>query len=752
MREKNTLIWGANLGRIWDIKRHRLSGVAALGLGLFFCLFCCHFSGASPMGTALAAPSSSSLAALRVPGPLSPRNASYRLRARLDEANHRVAGEGLLTWRNLERKPADKLVFHLYQNAFKNHASTYIYETGPQLRGDEMPERGFGAIDVSTLKINGKDVLAQAVVDDTLLTVPLEKPVGPSATVEVQFSFTVQLPRAFARSGWAESFHAVTQWFPKIGVFDCEDTCRWRAHQYHGVTEFFADYGVYDVDIDVPEDTVVGATGVLVASKREGGRRIDSYHAEDVHDFAFFTDPRFIEVKDRIADELGGVEVRLLTRPGHEPYSARHLAALRASLLEAERRLGVYPYSNATLVIPPWEGRGAGGMEYPTLFSSEPLPAPAGVRLMDDVTAHEFLHQYFYGLIGTDEVEEAWLDEGLNETFTGWVMDRMFGARCSSIDLPYLCLSSTDKAWAGYRTTTRRFPIATPGFVLGGASYGLITYAHTTVVMRTLERYLGEERMSAALRRYAERFRFRHPRKSDFTATISEGAGEDLSWFFRQALDSTRVADYQILEAKSREHTLAGGFYDCPPRHAASGGSGSGALLEPVDAEGPLDPFDRRARQELLAESEQAACQATASGSGSGPGSGGVRAPGRYELYPEKHKSSVMLYDGEVLVQRRGDFFFPVDVLLTFADGSSERVTWSLAEQQEKPEMRIKQLSFFRRKSPLVRADVDPESKLLLDENRINNGLYVEPRPRPVARLFLSLVGALQTLCDLVGV
>ena len=677
--------------------------------------------------------------ALRVKGPLSARNANYQIRARLDEPNHRITAQGTLTWRNLERGAADRLVFHLYQNAFKNRASNFIFEAGAQLRGEGMPEHGYGAIDVSMLKVNGKDARKDAVLDDTLLSVALQEPIGPSATVEVELAWSVDLPHAFARSGHEGSYHAVTQWFPKIGVFECDPSCGWRAHQYHGITEFFADYGVYDVALDVPEKTVVGASGVLVGEEqREPGRRILRYHAEDVHDFAFFSDPRFLEFTERIDDGNGIVDVRLLTRPGHEPYNQRHFDATRHALLEAERRLGIYPYANITVVIPPWAARGSGGMEYPTLFASEPLPLPWGVHEMEAITAHEFLHQFFYGILGSDEVEEAWLDEGLNETISTWTMDRMFGRRCSGIDLPGLCISSIDEEWLGYRLATRHVPVSFRGFLLPREVYSPVTYNQTAVAMRTLERYLGDARMADGLRRYAERFRFRHPKKADFTAAMSEGAREDLSWFFSQALDSTRAADYRLLAVETRPYELAQGLWDCPPRPLERSA---------LDTSDPVDAVRDLARRALYDESAAAACRAGAEKSARAT----PRQNGRYEwtLDPNRPPS---LHDSQVVVQRRGEFRFPIVIAATFADGSSERVTWSLAEQDESPESRIKTLYFPRRKSPLVRAEVDPEQIFLLDENRLNNGLSVEPRPRPWARLYLTLVGALHTLFDLVGV
>lgn len=657
----------------------------------------------------------------------SPRNASYRLKATLDEKNHRVTGQGVLTWRNLERKPCDKLIFHLYQNAFKNLTSTFVFEAGASLRGAEMPEHGFGAIDLSTLRLDGRDVLASAVIDDTLLTLPLPTPLGPSAIAEIEFSFSVQLPKVFARSGWAENYHAVTQWFPKIGVWDCSEgeSCRWRAHQYHGITEFFADFGVYDVEIDVPRATQVGATGVLVGERLTADRRIVSYHAEDVHDFAFFTDPTFIEVEERIDDGHGPIQVRLLTRPGQEGHTARTLAGVRAAIWEATERAGAYPYSNLTVIVPPFAGNGSGGMEYPTLITVFSLPLPAGLHDIEEVAAHEYGHQYFYHLFATDEVEEAWLDEGVNETFTSWVMERMFG-RCSALQLPYLCFSTWDRSWLAYRQSLRHAAVATPSYRLSPGHYGSIVYQHTAVMLRMLELQIGSDRMRQGLRRYAERSRFRHPSRRDFVSALSEGARQDLGWYFSQALDSARVVDYAVSEADSEPFELAAGFYDCPPR----------PLPETAGAE-LLSGRERDAYRELLQLSQAAACQG--------------QSAGRRELAAKATEVKPAQYNSTVVVQRLGEFILPVTIRAVFADGKSEDIEWSLADQQAQPEQRSRVLHFYRRPARLLYAEVDPERRLEADLNPINNGRFVEPRPRPVARLWLSFVGAVSTLIDLLG-
>lgn len=689
--------------------------------------------------TAGATPAAAPSPALRVPGPLSARNASYKLRASLDATTHKVTGHGTLVWRNLENQPVDHLVFHLYQNAFKNFASQFIRDSGPQLRGATMPAKGWGYIDITGVRIGGADLLGKSTVVDTLMTVPLPTPLGSSAAVEVELDWTVQLPKVFARSGWVDEYHAVTQWFPKIGVWDCGgegNRCRWRAHQYHGFTEFFADYGVYDVELEVPADTLIGATGVRTSERIEGNRRIEHYHAEDVADFAWFADRQFIAVDRHVADEFGGIDVRLLTRRGQEPSIPRHFAAVSASLLEGERRFGIYPYRNATVIIPPPDGNGSGGMEYPTILTSFSFPAPEGVRILEVATAHEFGHQFLYHLVGTDEVEEAWLDEGLNETFTSWVMERLYPRGCTILDLPYVCLNDLDNDWLVYRGTTRRAPLATRSFELPRGSYGQISYNHTAVILRTLERYLGAERMQAGMRTYTDRYRFRHPRRSDFTAAMNEGADEDLSWFWDQALATSRVADYEVLHVSSDSHQLAAGYWDCPPR----------PLPAAIELPSTDDDQERAELQRLWQEASERACLG--------------KPPGRYELPVEEDKpkkgtpaakEAKELYDTEITVYRRGDFLFPVEIKVQFTDGSIETEKWTLAEQRAEPERRFKILRYLRRPSKVYSAEVDPHHQLLLDEKRINNGLLASADKRPVRRLWLSFEGAVQTLLDLLA-
>lgn len=669
---------------------------------------------------------------LRVPGPLSQRVASYRMQVRLDEKTHEVSGKSTLFWRNNERKEATELFFNLYQNAFKNRATTFVREAGTQLRGDEMPEHGYGATDVSSLKIGGVEMVGKAVVVDSLLSLKLDTPIPAGATVEIEFVFATKLPKVFARSGYAGDFHAVGQWFPKIAVFECDKDavkCGFRAHQYHGHTEFFSEHGNYDVTVDVPARFVVGATGVQVGEQSDGTRKTITFRADDVRDFAWFADPRFVETKATVSDSLGEVTVRLLNQPGLASQTSRHIESVRAAILEGEQRYFPYPYKQVTVIMPPHDAGGAGGMEYPQLITSWLTPFPNGMHWLEATDAHEFGHQWIPLMIGSDEVEDAWLDEGLTQTFTAWAVDRMYPSGCTTLEWGGFCIGDRDLDFLATRGVVRRMPLASMSRKLDGRTYSSMTYGYTSLMMRSLENHLGDEKMHKAMRTFAQKYRFQKPRPTDFMNAISEGAGEDLTWFWQQAVYSTRVADYEVAEIQNQKHELAYGLWDCPPKPA---------VLPGHTTEAEREPWLRD-----IQEANQAACVG--------------KPAGRHELaQPEKtaKKTDAELakdyknWDSVVFLRRRGEFLYPVDVTVKFGDGSQEKHTWTYAEQVAHPEERLKILYFYRR-APVKQAEIDPEFKLALDEKRLNNGLLTKPNLRPVNRLALTFQGFFQTLLDL---
>ena len=253
--------------------------------------------------------------------------------------------------------------------------------------------------------------------DETVMLIPLPEAIAPGASATIEVAWTAHVPRPFARTGAIGNFFFIAQWFPKLGVFQDEG---WNCHQFHAGTEFFSDFGVYDVSLTVPDGWIVGATGVQRSrTANGGGMTTHRYYQEDVHDFAWTTSPDYLERTARFEHAtLPGVEMRLLLQPEHAAQAERHFDATRTTLKYYGEWYGAYPYGHVTIVDPAWQS-GAGGMEYPTLFTAGTRwLAPSHVTTPEEVTVHEAGHQFWYGIVANNEFEDAWLDEGFNQFST----------------------------------------------------------------------------------------------------------------------------------------------------------------------------------------------------------------------------------------------------------------------------------------------------------------------------------------------
>jgi Peptidase family M1 domain len=506
-----------------------------------------------------------SLPALHVPGPLSPRIANYRIDAKLDADKHRITATETLTWKHTGNAAVSSLPFHLYMNAFKNDATVFMKESHGSHRRQKAGKNTWGWIDVSSIKLGDAELRPQGKYgeDETTLEMPLPAPVEPGAEVTLSFSFTVQLPQVFARTGYMGDFIMVGQWFPKIGVLEVRDGQQaWHCDTFHLNSEFFADFGSYDVTLDVPATHTIAATGVLQTLEAAGERKKMTWHAEDVHDFAWMADPHMQVAQGQTKD---GVKIFVYHRPEQAAFAARHIEAARRTIETFGRLFYPYPWSAMTIIDPPPDAdQGAGGMEYPTLVTSggDRWFTPAGVYIPEFVTIHEVGHNWFQGLLASNEVDEAWLDEGMNEYADGIVADEWNGADASMLGWGGLRFGHYEARRLGYNAESDVAPIATRSYEFPDfGAYGEQTYGKTTLVMKTLENTVGRDRFFAALGAYAQKWAFKHPTRRDLFESLNAALGEDVSWFLRPAVEGVGPVGLRVLGLSTRkQHPPRGVF------------------------------------------------------------------------------------------------------------------------------------------------------------------------------------------------
>jgi len=495
--------------------------------------------------------------------PMSERVVHYEIDAKYDAGKHIVDATEVLTYHNLTGQPLDHFPFHLYQNAFQPNA-TWVRETkvegGRDVSYEKWEDKDYGSEEIRSLEVVGQGDLTANVQyiqpddgnkdDKTVVDVHLPKPVAPGEYVQFKIAFQTKFPETQARSGWKRDFVLGGQWFPKVGVFWHG---AWNCHQYHAFTEFFADFGVYDVKLTVPQIEVVGASGVKVGEvNNPDNTKTVAYHGDDIHDFAWTASPRYKVKEDGVyRGQMGPVQMRILMQPAHWSQVGRHEKILRESLEQFESRYGPYPYKTITLVDP--ESAEAGGMEYPTFITGDTSWfMPDGLYGPELVIEHEFGHQYWYGMVATNEFEDAWMDEGINSYSEVKVLDSILGKNTSILNMAGATLGEREMQRLGYISAADVDPIAQNAYAYyNNDSYFGITYGKTASVLLTLEGIIGEDTMAKAMRTYFMKYRFTHPTKEDFLKTIKEVSGRDLRWYFNQAIYGSPVMDYKVLRIES---------------------------------------------------------------------------------------------------------------------------------------------------------------------------------------------------------
>ena len=588
----------------------------------------------------------------------------YEIQVTLEPDGKLFTGRETLRWTNPSDRPVSDLRFHLYWNAFRNSASTFSKESGGHLRRDEVDRKeGWGFINVTSMSWNGADLLKGSRFespddgnpdDRTVLSIPLPRPAAPGETITLEIGWKAKAPKVFARAGYVRDFFMAGQWYPKIAVLEPRGRRRraeagWNAHQYHAFSEFYADWGDYRVSITLPERFVVASAGEKVSETRSGGRKTLVFVQREIHDFAWSADPSYVlreslfdpsrdvpssEV-ERAAKVLGlgpeelmrgfrPVRLRFYMQPGHESQWRRYEAAQKWALAWLGLWVFPYPYAQVSVVDPPEDGMGAGGMEYQTIYTAGTDRRLAwwplrGIRLQEEVVIHEFAHGYWYGLLASNEFEESWMDEGITTFAESVMMDRRYRY---SFEGPFgIGLADEDRNRA--ETFGRDLdPIRRSSWAFDSeSSYFRNSYSRPATVLQQIRRLAGEEAFWKVFRSYCLRWRFDHPTAEDFFDAFRPLAIPGFEALVTGSFSGTSFVDFRIVSAS------------CERQDPRSGYDDTGRLA--------LPPGERK--------------------------KGKTEAEGPFET--------------EVVVGRDGDLVLPVEIALTFENGQVSRTRWDGREK-----------------------------------------------------------------------
>ncbi len=478
----------------------------------------------------------------------------YRIEARLDTARHILSARQQLKYWNNSPDTLRFIWFHLYPNAFNHEKTHFVREAEGfhdyRFRLSPPDERGH--LEVSRIEAMGQACSLAPGDDPTTARLDLPRPLPPGDSADIDILFEVKIPKLFCRLGHRGSHYEISQWYPKPAVYDHKG---WHPLGYHYLGEFYGEFGDFQVGLWLPKNMVVGATGLEVAGDPDPTTSGDSlaYHlfcATDVHDFAWCADPDYLDTTE-IHNEVA-IRVLILKRDAKKWRNV--LTYAKDALDYYGRWYGRYPYS--TLTVCGGYLTAGGGMEYPNLVivSSGEDRLTHGLEM---VVVHEIGHQWFYGLLASNEMDQPWMDEGFNSFSEERYFAEKYGPQADYLAHPRLRRifpEFTDRylgyiLWLMYAANRMEQPVATRAFqVREPGLYAVTAYKKPAMLLWWLREYLGEDQFDRLMRAYFERFCYRHVDWEDFSRLADSLSGQPVSSQLAPWIETVGRCDNSISE------------------------------------------------------------------------------------------------------------------------------------------------------------------------------------------------------------
>ena len=517
---------------------------------------------------------------------------NYTISVTLDDVDHKITGYEEFVYTNNSPNALTEMYIHLWPNAYRDGNSALgkqLYRNGEMALTYGLNENK-GNID--DLKFNVDGQMVQWKFDEKnkdICVITLNKPLQPDGKIKVSTPFTVKIPSGeISRLGHIDQSYQITQWYPKPAVYDKNG---WNAIPYLNQGEFYSEYGSFDVSITLPANYVVGATGDLqtesekefLAQKVEETKahmeeyllisesteptsdfppssketKTIRYTQSNLHDFAWFADKRYAVSMGEVILPQSKRRVKTWAMWVPENTSLWQYADeyLRDGTYYYSLWNGDYPYNNVTAV----DGTisAGGGMEYPNITV---IGNASSAEELEVVIVHEVGHNWFYGILGSNERVHGWMDEGMNTLNEIRYVQTKYpdNTRLSDMVLNgrfhFDELDHHDQSDFFYRLTAsfgEDQPIETRSEEFTQANYATIMYSKTGLVFYYLKDYLGEELFDKCMHAYFEEWKFKHPQPEDMRATLERVSGKDLTWLFVDLIQTTNHIDYKIKSVKT---------------------------------------------------------------------------------------------------------------------------------------------------------------------------------------------------------
>ena len=515
------------------------------------------------------------------------QSVATKIDVRLDDRTHFLYAHEELDYTNNSPDTLQSIYMHLWPNAYKNDHTPFAQQEdrngNTAFYYSKPADKGY--IDSLDFTVDGKTVdffIAENTPD--IARIDLSRPLLPHQTIKIATPFLVKIPKVFSRMGHTGQAYFISQWFPKPAVYDQKG---WHPLSYLDQGEFYSNYGSYDVSITVPKNYIVMATGncldeqenkwldslakIVIPNdsglKLPSARAIDSiaanvsyassletktlhYHEDNIHDFAWFADKRWRVRKDTVTSPGTNhvITVWAAFLPSYRKSWSKATDYLRETVLHYGKWVGPYPYNTMKAVL--GDMHAGGGMEYPTVTVID----KSATSSLKTVVVHEAGHNWFYGMLGTNERDHAWMDEGINtfyEKKTTTELSETITKSGSGVTV------KLDEDLLFYENVATHIdqPIDQTSANFTKINYGIDVYYKTALMLKYLEQYMGPDNFEKGMKNYYDTWHFKHPYPEDFRVCMQKNTPKSLDWFFDGMLHTDKKIDFTILSAQNSGDT-----------------------------------------------------------------------------------------------------------------------------------------------------------------------------------------------------
>lgn len=428
----------------------------------------------------------------------------YDMEVQLDPVEKMLTARQKIHYVNHADRPFHALYFHLYPNAFK------LEETVPfeKKEMDLAYPKGFepGYIQITSVK-SRDEALSYVVMGkgDTILRVNLIKELEPGETIDLDIDFTVKIPPSYGRFGYGENTISIANWYPIAAVFDHKG---WNLEPYYAIGDpFYSDIANYRVSIAVPPEYIVAATGNIAKKENKDGRVVWTMNAKAVRDFAMIISDKYKILEDQVDG------IKIFSYYFEDKYADIALKTAKDAIKIFSECFGKYPYEQFSVAAADFF---IGGMEYPNLvFIDEGLYRGERQDILEYVIAHEAAHQWWYGIVGNDEVNEPWLDEALTEYSTLLYYEKKYGKEVKDQIYKNMIVHY-------YHTYREHQPQGNERVYRSvhqfkdSMEYQVMVYYKGAMFVEDLRQRLGDEEFFKLLRVYFDKYKFKNANTEDF--------------------------------------------------------------------------------------------------------------------------------------------------------------------------------------------------------------------------------------------